>query len=166
MFRWMTVSAALAAATIMFSPSEGWGQVPETANGHDSGSAIPAPEPSQRFRPRYVSPYSAPVSSYTPSSTWVFNGYPPSHYAGFVSTGLPTYLTSRHYPTVYGAYQFNGIMWAGGGGGMASVSQRPWSTYPNENYSPVSPPTEAAFSHFSPVYQLSPGSTGVGGPAT
>jgi len=95
--------------------------------------------------------------------TGVFNGYPPSYYAGFVSTGLPTYLTSRHYPTVYGAYQYNGVMWAGGGGGMASASQRPWSTYPNTTYSPVSPPTEAAFSHFSPGYQVPPASTGVGG---
>lgn len=146
----------------------------------------PATNTQPRLRPSYVQPYSAPYSSYTPSSAWankpadlikpvegfnsqvgarVFNGYPPSYYAGFVTTGLPTYLTSINYPTVYGAYQYNGVMWPNGGGVMSSVSQTPWSTYPNTTYNPISPPTEAAFAHFSQGYQVPPGSTGQGGPA-
>lgn len=146
----------------------------------------PATNTRPRFHPNYVRPYPAPFSSYTPNYTWanrpadlvkpvagfnseigtrVFNGNPPSYYAGFVTTGLPTYLTSRHYPTVYGAYQYNGVSWPNGGGsGMSSISQSPWSSYPNTTYSPVAPPTEVAFSHFSQGYNVPPGSTGIGGP--
>ena len=162
--------------------------IPNAVERSPTAFTGPATNTSPRFRARYVRPYPSPYSSYSPNSTWanrsadlvkpvegfnsevgttVFNGYPPSYYAGFVTTGLPTYLTSREYPTVYGAYQYNGVMWAGPGSNteMASVSQRPWSTYPNTTYSPVSPPTEVAFSHFSQGYEVSPGSTGLKGPA-
>lgn len=148
----------------------------------------PATNTRPRFQPSYVRPYFSPYSNYSPNESWgnrpadlvkpagfnsevgtrVFNGYPPSYYAGFVTTGLPTYLTSINYPTVYGAYQYNGVMWAGPGSNteMSSVSLRPWSTYPNTTYNPVAPPTEAAFSQFSQGYHEPPGGTGLRGPAT
>jgi uncharacterized protein (TIGR03000 family) len=204
MLRWITASVAMAAATILLSPSKGSAQVSADIDGPAPASSAapstpvpiaapeaptpftgPATNTRPRLRPTYASSYAAPFSSYMPRSAWadrpadlikpvqgfnapvrarIFNGYPPSYYAGFVTTGLPTYLTSINYPTVYGAYQYNGVMWPGGGGGMATVSVKPWTSYPS-TYNPVAPPTEVAFSHFSPGYQVPPGSGGVGGMA-
>src|SRR5579884_3808554 len=169
MFRWILACAAIVLMSPLAVRAQVSGTIdgpppaiPNAAETPPTPFTGPATNTRPRLRPSYVRPYQPPFSSYSPNYTWanrpadlvkpvagfnsptgtrLFNGYPPSYYAGFVTTGLPTYLTSINYPTVYGAYQYNGVMWAGPGGTTegASIAVRPWSTYPNTTYNPVAP---------------------------
>ena len=174
MFRWMTAIAAPAARPFC------------SVRARDGARASRLRSRAERFRPSYVSPYSAAFSSYGParpgpidrptwssqckastpssapeSSTATRRAITPASLAPACRlTSLrdtirpftaPTSTTASCGPVAAGAWPV--------------LRKRRGALIRMRAYSPVSPPTEAAFSHFSPVYQLSPGSPGVGGSA-
>lgn len=80
-----------------------------------------------------------------------FTGYSPSAYSSYVTVGPPSHLTSINYPTVYGMRTY-GVQWPNAR--LSSITKAPFSTYP-ETYSPIAPPSAAAFSQS--YYQTGPG---------
>ncbi len=102
----------------------------------------------------------APPPEFNPYNRFV--GYPTSAYAGYAVYGLPTYMTSINYPTIYGQWTV-GTMWAGSY--MSDAIKAPYSLYPTSTYSPVAPPAAAGFSQL--YYNTGPGGAPLPGqPAT
>jgi uncharacterized protein (TIGR03000 family) len=85
------VPVVLGLGLILLCGREGWAQNDSRVMGDYRIS-------SQSITP---TPYIPPTANYHP-----FGGYPQSYYYLRLDAGLPTYLTSISYPTVYGSFQY------------------------------------------------------------
>jgi uncharacterized protein (TIGR03000 family) len=117
------VPVALGLGFFLLDARDGWAQNDSRVMGDYRIS-------SQNFTPTPYIPLSA---NYHP-----FSGYPESYYYLRPNVGLPTYLTSINYPTVYGSFQYPnppGIVQPG-------LQRQPYTTSPTI-YSVYSTPPSA-----------------------